>query len=163
MAKTMWMALAVMLPATATAQVTLVRPNVVQSIGPKQDDPLTCGPDGGGIEAIGPKQDDPRQGIIVQGGRQLAIGPKQDDPLTTGGVAFDPETDPHASGGAEAIGPKQDDPRQGIIVQGGRQLAIGPKQDDPRSPGVAEVGTYDPDTDPQALKAKLGKCGKAKL
>ncbi|MCY7339250.1 MAG: hypothetical protein LH465_04770 [Sphingomonas bacterium] len=114
MAKAMWMAMAVMLPATASAQVALVRPNVVQAIGPKQDDPLTCGSEVGG-------------------------------------------------GGVEAIGPKQDDPRQGIIVQGGRQLAIGPKQDDPRSPGVSVVGTYDPDTDPQALKAIQGKCGKAKL
>ena len=84
-----------------------------------------------------------------------AIGPKQDDPLTCDVGEAGPD-------GVLAIGPKQDDPRSGIIVQGGRVLAIGPKQDDPRAPGMAVVGAYDPDTDPQAMKAVQGKCGKAK-
>ena len=141
-----------------------VQPNVVQSIGPKQDDPRAiCETDiaahQSGTEAIGPKQDDPRQGIIVQGGRSLAIGPKQDDPRAKALGAYNPETDPHASWGPEAIGPKQDDPRQGIIVQGGRTLAIGPKQDDPRSPGQLAQGSYNPETDPHAVSAGR-KCKK---
>lgn len=106
-------------------QGVTMSPNVIQSIGPKQDDPR--GMCENNIEAIGPKQDDPR-------------------------TAFNPETDPHASGGKEAIGPKQDDPRKGIIVQGGKALAIGPKQDDPRKGAVA-VGAYNPETDPHAVSA----------
>jgi hypothetical protein len=94
----------------------------------------------GAVHKIGPKQDDPRaacdsgdgkRSIIVQGGRQ-SIGPKQDDPRTL------------------AIGPKQDDPRSPA-------LAIGPKQDDPRSSANATVGTYNPDTDPQAVGSRCVK------
>jgi hypothetical protein len=142
----------------AAQAAPVIQPNAVQSIGPKQDDPRAmCETDGiagqGGAEAIGPKQDDPRKGIVVQGGRSLAIGPKQDDPRSPALGAYNPETDPHASGGPEAIGPKQDDPRQGIIVQGGRTLEIGPKQDDPRSPRQLAQGSYNPETDPHAVSA----------
>ncbi|HET9398402.1 MAG TPA: hypothetical protein VFO45_06240 [Sphingomicrobium sp.] len=141
--------------AAAVQNVGMISPGGMEAIGPKQDDPLACP---SGAESIGPKQDDPRQGIVVQGGRKLAIGPKQDDPLKRGVLARPgDDEDPHAAGGAEAIGPKQDDPLMG------RKLAIGPKQDDPRSPGTAAVGTYDPETDPQALKAVQGKCGKPRL
>ena len=132
--------------AVAAQPLLLANPGAVQAIGPKQDDPRSCG-----VEAIGPKQDDPRKlaiGPKQDDPRKLAIGPKQDDPLHGGMQAgFDPETDPHANGGAEMIGPKQDDPRTGILVQNGAR-AIGPKQDDPRSPG--QVSAYNPETDPQA-------------
>ena len=101
----------------------------VQAIGPKQDDPLAiCELDHGGIIgpdrklSIGPKQDDPRKGILVQGGKQ---------------ASYNPETDPHAVGGAEMIGPKQDDPR---------------------SPGQLAVGAYNPETDPHAKSSS--KCKK---
>ena len=121
----------------------------VQAIGPKQDDPLAiCELDHGGIIgperqlAIGPKQDDPRKGILVQGGKQ---------------ASFNPETDPHANGGAEMIGPKQDDPRQSLTLPVSK-LAIGPKQDDPRSPGQLAVGAYNPETDPHAKSSS--KCKK---
>ena len=89
-------------------QGVTMSPNVIQSIGPKQDDPR--GMCENNIEAIGPKQDDPRKGIIVQGGKALAIGPKQDDPRK-GAVAvgaYNPETDPHAVSAAHCVKKKKD-------------------------------------------------------
>ena len=102
------------------------------------------------ILEIGPKQDDPR----------AACGPAGDSEVdVVGGIAPDPENDPHASRDGLAIGPKQDDPRTGPggLAIGPKQddprtgpgsLAIGPKQDDPRAPGV--LNRPGDDDDPQA-------------
>jgi len=128
--------------AQAVAQVAIVRPEAAQAIGPKQDDPRAC--------RIGPKQDDSLTVDVGKAGGGMGTA----SPPGT----YNPETDPHAAGGsgAQAIGPKQDDPRSP------NGLAIGPKQDDPRVPGLAKVDCYDPETDPQALKAIQGKTGRTK-
>ena len=87
----------------ALQNVPVINPGGIESIGPKQDDPLTC--DEGG----------------ASDGRVLAIGPKQDDPRSPIGALARPgdDNDPKASGGGGgvlAIGPKQDDPRSPIGV-----------------------------------------------
>ena len=94
----------------------------------------------GGVEAIGPKQDDPRAMCQPEGTATTGmLSPGRVRLSTSSGVKPGSENDPKAAGGS------------------GGMLAIGPKQDDPRAPGVAAVGSYNPETDPQALA-----CGKAR-
>jgi hypothetical protein len=168
------------MPFPAVAQIAQIKPGVIQAIGPKQDDPLTCpaegaAPGGKGVPIVVQGGRSANAPIVVQGGIE-AIGPKQDDPRASGRVARPgDDNDPKAFGGQStnlAIGPKQDDPRSpGRLARPGddndpkafggqsTNLAIGPKQDDPRAPGVAT--RPGDDEDPQAL-ALAGKCAPAR-